>query len=60
MEKRFAYGRKVTSRVAIFAKPETTFEELYLHINKFITANGYINLDFMGNLGHSIENAKRR
>lgn len=37
-----------------FATPQTTFEELYLHINGFITENGFINLDFMGNLGHSI------
>ena len=37
-----------------FATPQTTFEELYLFINEFITTNGYINLDFMGNLGHSI------
>ncbi len=37
-----------------FVKPETTFEELYFHINKMITKHGFINLDFMGNLGHSI------
>lgn len=37
-----------------FATPQTTFEELYLYINHFIVENGYINLDFMGNLGHSI------
>lgn len=37
-----------------FATPETTFEDLYLHINRFITNEGFINLDFMGNLGHSI------
>ena len=37
-----------------FVTPETTFEELYLHINGFIIDNGFINLDFMGNLGHSI------
>ena len=37
-----------------FATPETTFEELYLHINSFIAENGFINLDFLGNLGHSI------
>ena len=30
----------------------------YRHINDFIIANGYINLDFMGNLGHSIEMQK--
>ena len=41
-----------------FATPETTFEELYYHINGFIPSNGYINLDFMGNLGHSIVTQK--
>ncbi|WP_028515296.1 M24 family metallopeptidase [Ruminococcus flavefaciens] len=37
-----------------FATPQTTFEELYYHINKHITDRGFINLDFLGNLGHSI------
>lgn len=37
-----------------FATPETSFEELYYHINEFICQNGFVNLDFMGNLGHSI------
>ena len=37
-----------------FANIEATFEELYYHINEIITENGFINLDFMGNLGHSI------
>ena len=37
-----------------FVKPETTFEELYFHINEMITKHGFINLDFMGNWGHSI------
>jgi len=37
-----------------FATPQTTFEELYFHINQFITERGFINLDFLGNLGHSI------
>ena len=37
-----------------FAAPDTTFEELYFHINKLITERGFINLDFLGNLGHSI------
>lgn len=37
-----------------FATPQTTFEELYLHINRFIIENGFMNLDFLGNLGHSI------
>ncbi len=37
-----------------FATPKTTFEELYFHINQLITDRGFINLDFLGNLGHSI------
>ena len=41
-----------------FATPQTTFEELYFHINSIITAKGFINLDFMGNLGHSIAKDK--
>lgn len=45
---------KLHKELLSFATPDTTFEELYLHINEFITANGYMNLDFLGNLGHSI------
>ncbi|MBR1852329.1 MAG: aminopeptidase P family protein [Lachnospiraceae bacterium] len=41
-----------------FATPHTSFEELYQHMNRFITENGFINLDFMGNLGHSIVKEK--
>ena len=41
-----------------FAIPETTFEELYYHMNGVIEQKGFINLDFMGNLGHSIVKQK--
>lgn len=41
-----------------FATPETSFEELYYHINEMIRQNGFENLDFMGNLGHSIVQRK--
>ena len=41
-----------------FAKPETTFEELYFHINRLIEEKGFVNLDFAGNLGHSIARRK--
>lgn len=41
-----------------FAKPETTFEELYRHMNALIEEKGFINLDFAGNLGHSIARKK--
>lgn len=37
-----------------FAQPDTTFEQLYLHMNAFIHEYGFVNLDFNGNLGHSI------
>lgn len=45
---------KLHSELLSFATPETTFEQLYEYMNKFIGSNGFINLDFMGNLGHSI------
>ena len=41
-----------------FVTPRTTFEELYYYMNEIIEDNGYINLDFMGNLGHSIVKKK--
>ncbi|MDO5157013.1 MAG: M24 family metallopeptidase [Eubacteriales bacterium] len=37
-----------------YVTPQTTFEELYYYMNQFIEERGYINLDFLGNLGHSI------
>ena len=49
---------KLHSELLSFASPDTTFEELYLHVNEYIKANGYINLDFLGNLGHSIVTRK--
>lgn len=41
-----------------FVTPKTTFEDLYYYINSIIEEKGYINLDFMGNLGHSIVRQK--
>ena len=41
-----------------FTKPQTTFEELYYHMNHVIEKKGFVNLDFMGNLGHSIVKQK--
>jgi len=38
-----------------FVTPSTTFSELYGFGNHLISSLGYENLDFMGNLGHSIE-----
>ena len=41
------------SELLKFATPETTFEELYYQMNHVIEEKGFINLDFLGNLGHS-------
>lgn len=38
-----------------FVDARTTFEELFYHMNDRIVSKGFINLDFLGNLGHSIE-----
>lgn len=42
-----------------FATPKTTFEELYYHMNRIIEEKGFLNLDFLGNLGHSIVKQKK-
>ncbi len=44
--------------LARFAEPDTTFEQLYSHMNTVIAESGFINLDFAGNLGHSIARRK--
>lgn len=41
-----------------YATPDTTYEQLYYYMNDFIVKKGFVNLDFMGNLGHSIERQK--
>lgn len=41
-----------------FVTPQTSFEELYYHMNRLIKDKGFVNLDFMGNLGHSIVKKK--
>ncbi len=42
-----------------FVNENTTFEQLFYHINELIKARGYVNLDFLGNLGHSIVKDKK-
>ncbi len=43
-----------------FVDENTTFEELFYFINNQIKARGYVNLDFLGNLGHSIVKDKNQ
>lgn len=45
---------KLHREMKSFITRDTTFEDLYFHMNDYIVKNGYINLDFLGNLGHSI------
>ena len=49
---------KLHTELFRFVTKETTFEELYYHMNEFIVEYGFVNLDFMGNLGHSIAKVK--
>lgn len=41
-----------------FVTQSTTFEELFFHMNNVINEKGFVNLDFAGNLGHSIVREK--
>lgn len=54
----FARGRKITrglhQTMLDFVTLTTTFEELYRFANRLIASQGFENLDFLGNLGHSI------
>lgn len=47
------------SELKRFASPCTSFEELYYHMNGLIETKGFVNLDFSGNLGHSIVRKKQ-
>lgn len=50
--------KKLHERMMEIASQNMTFEELYYQMNDYIRKEGYINLDFMGNLGHSIVRRK--
>ncbi|HET8882754.1 MAG TPA: hypothetical protein VFM56_11310, partial [Solimonas sp.] len=41
-----------------FVTPDTTFDELFHFSNAEIRRFGFENLDFLGNLGHSIESSR--
>lgn len=50
--------KKLHNEMRNFVTPDTTFEEVFFYMNRYIERNGYMNLDFMGNLGHSIVKKK--
>jgi len=49
---------KLHAELLNYVTEETTFEELYDHMNEFIVKKRFVNLDFMRNLGHSIVKTK--
>ena len=50
--------KKLHDKMTEIVNPDMTFEDLYYQMNEYIKDEGYINLDFMGNLGHSIVRRK--
>lgn len=50
--------KKLHEKMKEIVSPYMTFEDLYFRMNEYIKEEGYINLDFMGNLGHSIVRRK--
>ncbi len=50
--------KKLHEKMKEIVSPQMTFEDLYFRMNGYIKAEGYINLDFMGNMGHSIVRRK--
>lgn len=54
------FEEKLHNELISFVGTHTSFEQLYLYMNDFILKNGYVNLDFISNLGHSIESSKRK
>ena len=53
-----AMEKRLHARLKEIATPEMSFEDLYHQMNDYIKECGYINLHFMGNLGHSIVRRK--
>jgi Xaa-Pro aminopeptidase len=51
----FALERLLHERLREFAAPETTCDELVRRMHGLIAERRFENLDFLGNLGHSIE-----
>ncbi len=50
--------RDLHRRMADFVTPDTSFHQLYEFANDAIATAGYDNLDFLGNVGHSIETSR--
>ncbi len=49
---------RLHTKLKEYVTPDTTFEQVYDYFNDLINQSNYVNLDFMGNLGHSIVKRK--
>jgi len=56
----FELERSLHQQLIAFASPEKTFAELHEFANQIIVDAGFENLDFLGNVGHSIETVKEK
>jgi len=56
--KGFSIERKLHNELLKYATTDISFEDLFFYFNNMIFEFGYENLDFAGNLGHSIVNKK--
>ena len=49
-----SFLQRLHSAMRLFATPQTTFHELAIWTARKLDAGGFVNLDFRGNVGHSI------
>ena len=49
-----AAEKELHGKLLEFAREDMTFDQLYRVMNEEVERLGYVNLDFLGNLGHSI------
>jgi Xaa-Pro aminopeptidase len=49
-----AFLQRLQSAMRLFVTPQTTFHELAMWTARQIESGGFVNLDFRGNVGHSI------
>jgi len=53
------FEKTLHQKMKNFVNNTTTFEELFYYINEIIEKSGFVNLDFLNNLGHSIVEDKQ-
>jgi len=53
----YAMELRLHQALVDFARPETTYEDVWRQMNELLSREGWVNRDFHGNLGHSIESA---